>query len=153
MGFFSKLFSGPKPITKVINGLGEFEFYNDGTDRYWKIERPISNLPEEFEFGVIAGDVHTIEQGALDFFKKAAENPAILFSLLNDEFISKASENVSNVDKSNIQEEFYLRSLTTSDIDSYEFGLHSRSKDIFIELFVRKGEVSEIYVDEGCCEV
>ncbi|MCL1049899.1 hypothetical protein L2755_09730 [Shewanella abyssi] len=64
MGIFSKLFSKPKPITKSVDGLGEFEFFNNGKDRYWQVERSVMNLPPEFDFGAINGDVHTIDSAA-----------------------------------------------------------------------------------------
>lgn len=151
MGIFSKLFSKPKPITKFVDGLGEFEFFNNGEDRYWQVERPVMNLPPEFDFGAINGDVHTIDSNAMKCFKEIAQQPDQLFVLLTDDFLAKAQPHFDKLSFETVRDEFYVKSLTTSNEFEYEFELHSRSKDIFIELFVRDGNVTEVHLDEGCC--
>ncbi len=153
MGLFSKLFSNPAPTVKLVTRLGELEFFNDGIDSYWKIERPVLNLPPEFDFGAIAGSAHSVDADALKCFQDIALQPDQLFSLLTESFFSKAGVHFSHLSAKNVKHEFYVKSITTSSNLNYEFGLHSRSKDIFVELFVRSGKVAELYLDEGFCDV
>ncbi|MDP5189642.1 hypothetical protein, partial [Rheinheimera baltica] len=60
MDIFSKLFRRNKPIQKHVEGVGIFEFFNDGVDSYWLIECPVLSLPAEFDFGAIQGDISSI---------------------------------------------------------------------------------------------
>ena len=73
--------------------------------------------------------------------------------MLTEEFWVKARPHFKELTVDSICEEFYIKSISTSNEEDYEFGLHSRSKDIFIESFVRSGEITEVHIDEGCCDV
>ena len=158
MKFFSHLFSKPKPKPKPkpprmeIDGVGCFEFYKDKVDQYWQVEKPVLDLPPKFDFGAIEGDANEMNADAFICFKKYAANPCALYKLLPDVFFSTASPHFDNLNIDNVEEEFYIKSLTTTGLDRFEFGLHSKSKDIFIEIFVREGEAKEVFLDSGCCD-
>jgi hypothetical protein len=153
MSIFSKLFSKPKKITRHIDGLGEFVFFNDEEDSYWEVERPLLNLPTGFDFGAIEGNVDSIDSGAINEFIVIAQDPDKLFDMLGSAFLTKIEAHFDELTLVTVRNEFYIKSLTISNKLEYEFGLHSRSKDIFVELFVRNGRVSEVHLDEGCCSV
>lgn len=153
MDIFSKLFSRNKPIQKHVEGVGIFEFFNDGVDSYWLTECPVLNLPAEFDFGAIRGDISSINPVALAKFRSIAEAPDLLFAKINDEFFTKTKQYFNMMSPADVRAEFYVKSLSVSHIAEYEFGFHSRSKDIFVELFVRDDVVKEMYIDEGCCEM
>jgi len=152
MSFLSNIFGKRKSKTIQLDGLGEFSYANDGTDEYWGIERSAGNLPTRFDFGAISGNLEGPNLEALETFRFYAEKPEKLYSYLNELFYSKIKEKFGDLTINEVQADFYLKSLTCTSREDFEFGLHSIKSDIFLELFCRGGLVTEIHLDEGCCE-
>ena len=152
MLFFKKVFSNKKSKTIQLDGLGEFSYTNDGVDEYWGIEQPVGGLNHKFDFGAISGTQEGPSSEALETFRLYAEKPEVLYNYLNELFYSKLREKFGDVTIKDIQKDFYLKSLTCTTKEKFEFGYHSNEKDIFIELFFRGNSVSEVHLDEGCCE-
>ena len=130
-----------------IDELGTFTYVNDGDSEYWKIEKPVLNLPNKFDFGAIAGSKENINYKAKDLFTKYANEPDKLYNFLNDFCYKNISNHISGIDADNIKNKFYIKSLTTTDKNNFEFGLQSHEHEVFVELFIRNGKFSEIYVD------
>jgi hypothetical protein len=152
VSILSNIFGKKKEKTMNFYGLGEFSYSNDGTDEYWSIEQPVGKLPSKFNFGAICGNLEGPNSEALEAFSFYAEKPENLYSYLNELFYSKLKEKFGNLTIKDIQTDFYLKSLTCTSKEEFEFGFHSNKKDIFIELFFRGGSVTEVHLDEGCCE-
>ena len=71
---------------------------------------------------------------------------------MNSLFFEKVFTKFGELNMHDVKNKFYIKSLTCSSKDKFEFGLHSTERDIFVELFCRNGVVTEVYIDEGCCE-
>ncbi|WP_444942468.1 hypothetical protein ACJJI3_11070 [Microbulbifer sp. ZKSA004] len=152
MSFLSNIFTKNKAKTMRLDSLGEFSYFNDGRDEYWKVEKPVGLLPSRFDFGAVSGSLEGPYQVALDVFQFYAERPENLYSYLNDLFYSKLKEKYGDLTIKDIQSNFYLKSLTCESKEEFEFGFHSYSDDVFVELFCKAGSVTEVHIDEGCCE-
>lgn len=152
MSFLSNIFGKKKAKTIQLDGLGEFSYSHDGTDEYWGVEQPVGKLPDEFDFGAIYGNLEGPNPEALEAFHFYAEKPENLYSYLNELFYSKLKEKLGDLTIKDVQADFYLKSLTCTSKEEFEFGFHSKKKDIFVELFCRGGSVTEVHLDEGCCE-
>lgn len=135
-----------------IEGLGEFSYANDGADECWCIEKPTGKLPSRFDFGTISGNLEGPNLEALETFRFYAERPEKLLSYLNELFYSKIEDKFGSLKINDVQQDFYIKSLTCTSREVFEFGLHSIKNDIFVELFCRRGLVTEVHLDEGCCE-
>jgi hypothetical protein len=135
-----------------LDGLGEFSYSNDGTDEYWGIEQAVGKLPTKFDFGAISGNLEGPNPEALETFRFYAKKPEKLYSYLNELFYSKLKEKFGDLTLTDVQTDFYLKSLTCTSREEFEFGFHSLKTDLFVELFYRGGSVTEVYLDEGCCE-
>lgn len=153
MNIFLRLFGKSEVVTRNVSGIGAFEYYKSKDDEYWMIEYSVLSLPSEFDFGTVSGSADGPSLEAIEGFKLFATQPSRLMDLINQTFIETVSSYFPNIDKQNIDTEFFIKSLTLSDRNNFEFGLHSRSKDIFIELFVRNSVVTKIHKDEGCCHL
>jgi hypothetical protein len=149
---FSNIFSKKNAKTIHLDGLGQFVYCNDGTDEYWFIEQPVAKLLTKFDFGAISGSVEGPNPEALEAFRFYAEKPENLYSSLNELFYSKLKEKFGVLTIKDVQTDFYLKSLTCASREEFEFGFHSLKNDIFVELFCRGGSVTEVHLDEGCCE-
>jgi len=149
---FSNIFSKKNAKTIHLDGLGQFAYCNDGTDEYWFIEQPVAKLLTKFDFGAISGSLEGPNPEALEAFRFYAEKPENLYSSLNELFYSKLKEKFGVLTIKDVQTDFYLKSLTCASREEFEFGFHSLKNDIFVELFCRGGSVTEVHVDEGCCE-
>ncbi len=152
MSFLSNIFRKRAAKTIQIDGLGEFSYTNDGTDEYWGIEQPAGMLPTKFDFGAVSGNLEGPNLEALETFRFYAEKPEKLYSYLNELFHSKIKEKFGDIKVNNVLDDFYVKSLTCTSREEFEFGLHSIKSDIFVELFCRGGSVTEVHLDEGCCE-
>ena len=150
MSIFSNLFR--KKITKNIPDLGEFTYFKDSEYEYWETDSSVGKLPEKFDFGAINGNIDGPDLDALSTFKIYAQAPDKLLFFLNDLFFEKLLEQFGPLTIEQVKNKFYLKSLTCASKDKFEYGYHSVEGDFFIELFYRNGEVTEVYLDEGCCE-
>lgn len=137
----------------TIQGMGVFEYYKDKHGEYWKIEQPTLSLPKEFDFGALQGTSEGTSTNAQVAFEYYASNPGQLFGFLDQRFESVASKHIDAFKLDAVEKEFLVKSLAVNDKENFECGFHSRSKDLLIEIFVRNGAMSELYSDEGCCEV
>jgi hypothetical protein len=152
VSFLSNIFGKKKAKTMHLDGLGEFSYSNDGIDEYWGIEQPVGKLPTKFDFGAISGSLEGPNPKALEAFRFYAEKPENLYSYLNELFYSKLKAKFGDLTIEDVQTDFYLKSLTCTSRKEFEFGFHSIKNDIFVELFCRDGFVTEVHIDEGCCE-
>lgn len=152
MSFLSNIFGKNKAKIRLLAGLGKFTYCDDGTDEYWGIEQPVSRLPTKFDFGAISGSLDGPNPEALEAFRFYAQNPETLYSFLNELFYSKLKEKFGDLTVEDVQTDFYLKSLTCTSKAEFEFGFHSIKNDIFVELFCRGGLITEVHIDEGCCE-
>ena len=149
--FLKKLFGQLETKKIQLEELGQFSYANDGKSEYWETEQPVSNLPDRFEFGAVSGTLEGPDIQALAAFRAFARNPEVLYSYLNDLFFSTLSEQFGELTINDIKKQFYLKSLSCTSEEDFEFGLHAKHRDIFVELFCRGGEVTEVHIDEGCC--
>ena len=152
MSFLSKLFGENKPNTKQIDGLGEFSYCDDGTDKYWAVDQPVGDLPVKFDFGAISGGLEGPNIWALETFRNFSAKPDSLYAYINEMVFSKLEAKFGVLTIEDVQSRFYLKSLTCTSKEEFEFGIHSNESDIFVELFSRGGVVTEVHIDEGCCE-
>jgi len=152
VSLLKKIFGQNEAVSKEIEGLGVFTFYKDSVDSYWKIEKPVGSLPEGFDFGTIDGDENSPNKEAQDVFTRLANYPEEVNSLLGPSFFSKLPEALGFNSLNDIESKLFLKSLTCTSANHFEFGFHSREGDIFVEAFCRSGEITEVHVDEGCCD-
>jgi hypothetical protein len=152
VSFLSNIFGKKNAKTIQLDGLGKFVYCNDGTEEYWFIEQPVAKLPTKFDFGAISGNVEGPNPEALEAFRFYAEKPEHLYFYLNELFYSKLKEKLGVLTIKDVQTDFYLKSLTSASREEFEFGFHSHKNDLFVELFCRGGSVTEVHLDEGCCE-
>lgn len=151
MSMFSNIFR-KKQITKEILGLGEFTYFKDSEDECWKRESPVGKLRDKFNFAAISGNIDGPNVGALFIFEKYASNPDELTSYIDEVFLNKLAEKFGALTVEEVKSKFYLKSLSCTSKDEFEFGYHSLEGDFFIESFYRNGTVTEVHLDEGCCE-
>jgi hypothetical protein len=152
VSFLNKIFGKNKKKTIQVDGLGEFLYCDDGSEKYWQVERPGGNLPSGFNFGAITGGQEGPNIEALESFRFFSDKPDNLYSYINEMFFSKLEPRFGILTIKDVQSKFYLKSLTCTSKEEFEFGYHSNEYDIFIELFSRRGVVTEVHLDEGCCE-
>ena len=152
MSFLTRLFSSKKTVSISIKGLGEFTYYKDKIDEYWQTEKPVGKLPNQFDFGAIHGDIDGPNSEALETFKYFSTNVEEIFNLVNSLFFEKVSPKFGKLNINQVKSKFFIKTLTCSSKNKFEFGLHSLESDVFIELFCRNGVVTEIHIDEDCCE-
>ena len=141
------------PPEKHVKGLGDFRYTKDGIDEYWELisELRDSNNSIEIDFCTINGNTAGAYESAENTVIALLKNPTALWALVDEEFLSSAKEDIPELTKERIKEYYFIKTLTVSDSGSYEIGFHSKDKDIFLELFVREGSVTEIHKDYGCC--
>ncbi|MRX27690.1 hypothetical protein [Kangiella sp. HZ709] len=151
MSFFKTLFK-KETVKKEIEGLGLFEFYQDQNDSYWKIEHSVLSLPNNFSFGAINGSQTELNKQALQAFKYYATQPNLLIELLDKNFERLAQKCISDFNLLQVEQHFFIKTLTTTDDENFEFGLHSKTIDVFIEVFIRANRLDSLHLDEGCCE-
>lgn len=151
MSIFSNLFR-KKEIIKEIPGLGEFTYYKDAEDEYWKRESPVGMFSDKFNFGAITGNIDGPSLDALFVFKKYANNPDELASYISKLFLDELLDEFGALTVEEVKSKFYLKSLTCTSKNEFEFGYHSWEGDVFVESFYRNGTVTEVYLDKGCCE-
>jgi len=152
VSFLSKLFSNKKAINLSVKDLGEFTYYKDKVDEYWETEKPVGKLPNRFNFGAINGKLEGPDPEALEMFKYLSTNVDEIFNLVNSLFFEKVLSTFGELNIDDVKNKFFIKSLTCSSKNKFEFGLHSIERDIFVELFCRNGVVTEVHIDEGCCE-
>ncbi|WP_296050468.1 hypothetical protein [uncultured Alteromonas sp.] len=145
------LFGSSKPKTIRLDGLGTFSYFGDQVDSYWETESPVALLPKKFSFGAIEGDCSGPSSNALAAFKKLANAPEILASLIGPQFIENARNHITLKDGKDFHSKFFLKTLTCKSEDEFEFGYHSFEGDLFIESFYRSGVITQIHMDTGCC--
>lgn len=134
-------------MTKEIATIGTFAYNNDGKSEYWEVEGPVAQLPLGFEFGAISGTKEEINSEAKESFIKYANQPEELLLLIPSQCYEKISKYIPNTSPENLTCEFFIKSLSTTSKFDFEFGLQSKTKDLFIEIFIRNGRFSEIYID------
>ncbi len=142
-----------KKRTWDVPGAGIFEYYKDKDDEYWMVEHPVMALPDGFDMGFIEGGIDGPRPEALKTFLAFARQPFRLAGLVGEKVLAAVRPHFPGIDRRLFEQEFFLKSLSVTDENTFEFGFHSRSKDIFVEAFVRNGVVTETCVDEGCCTV
>ena len=152
MSLLSNLFFAKKRVTLSIDGLGEFTYHKDRVDEYWKIEKPVGNLPVLFDFGAISGSREGPNPDALEKFRYLSKNVEELYGLVDARFFQEIRARFGELHLNDVRDQFFIKSLTCSSKDKFEFGLHAYESDVFLEFFYRNGTVTEVHIDEGCCE-
>lgn len=144
-----------KPPNISIQGLGEFKYFKDKADEYWelisKYRDPENSI--DIDFCALLGTPNEVGLSAKNIAIELLNNPSKIWKFADDEFLNCASEDISDVTKNSIKEYFYIKTFTAENSDSFEIGFHAYNSDVFIELFVRGGEISNIEKDYGCCDV
>ena len=148
---FSTFISQPPKIH--IEGLGDFRYLKDETDEYWEMTSEFSDPGNsiQLDFCAIDGNSDEVSKSAKDAVIELLKDPAILWSLVDDRFLDAAKEDAPEMTKASIKKHFFIKSLNVSNSGFFEVGFHRKGKDIFLELFVREGSVTEIHKDYGCC--
>jgi len=138
----------------IIHGLGEFKYFEDKIDRYWElVSKYIDNKNSiEIDFLTLSGTSSEVDFAAKNFAIKLINQPNKLWGLVNDSFFEIASKNIKDYSKESVKENFYIKSLTIKTENFFEVGFHAYKSDIFIELFVKEGNVYKIEKDYDCCE-
>ncbi len=116
------------------------------------IEQPVARLAAEFDFGAIDGDENGPFPSALETFKEIANTPEKLLLHIGELFIDKISPKFGMLSTDEVASKFFLKSLTCSSSEQFEFGYHSYEGDYFVESFYRSGKVTQVHLDEGCCD-
>lgn len=143
----------PQPPAIHIDGLGDFRYSKEGIDEYWELVSELKDLDNsiELDFCAIDGNPAGVYESSKDAVVALLNNPTTLWSLVDEKFMASVIEDAPELTKESIKEHYFIKSLTVSELGSFEIGFHSRDKDVFLELFVREGSVTEIHKDYGCC--
>jgi len=125
----------------------------EDTDEYWELISELRDPNNSIDLGFCAidGNPAGVYEPAKDTVVALLNNPTTLWSFVGERFLSSAKEDIPELTKDRIKDHYFIKSLTVSDSDSFEIGFHSKDKDVFLELFVREGTVTEIHKDYGCC--
>ena len=141
----------PKPIS--IEGLGDFRYFKDKFDEYWEADSTVDIRGDsiDVDFFAISGDrLGVNEQGkahALDLAKDSEK----IWLLIDHRFTALVENEIANCNVANVREHFYIKSIAIEDDTSWEVGFHCKTEDVFVEVFVRNGAVTNLEKDYGCC--
>ncbi|MEL7023512.1 MAG: hypothetical protein AAGL69_07155 [Pseudomonadota bacterium] len=142
-----------KPDDVHIEGLGAFRYFEDEVDKYWELTSVFGDPANaiRLDFCAVDGDSNGTKETAKDALLALLNDPTALWSLVDHKVVEAVKGGASEINEANFKEHFFVKTLTVSDFGFFEVGFHSKSKDVFLELFVRQGVVTDMDRDYGCC--
>jgi hypothetical protein len=149
-GLIKKIFR-KSPIEIIIRGVGKATFNFE--EKAWELNERPEDLTNglDLNFCCIYGDEQGPNQKSVQALIRYINAPDLLWKYIDNRFQKKAAEDIPEITMNNFKEHFYIYSLTLSSPNEFEVGFHARNIDIFIELFIVNGLISNIEKDIGCC--
>lgn len=143
----------PKPIHHPT--LGILRYKHDGVEEFWEVAESSADTRSSvnLDFCAVFGTVDGPDYRAIDAFCRFLRKPQLLWALVDETVLDLVRSDIEGVSVASVKNHFYIRSLTVGTESNFEVGLHAKDRDIFIELFVRDGRVSNMERDDGCCSM
>jgi hypothetical protein len=135
--------------------LGVLRYTRDTEGDFWEVlETPVDTRNSvKLDFGTVAGSSDGPDNQAIAAFSSYLRRPEKLWALIDATVIDLVANDIDGVSIKTAKQHFYIYSLTLDTETKFEVGFHAQNKDIFVEIFVKNGSVTNMERDDGCCAV